>query len=142
MAERTALANTHSGWREGEPTAEEDRPGITRIPLPLPPSHCVWTKGGFPRKGGGSASVGDVPQLAVVKTTSCLDVALVPAEQGASRPAAAPVRMRCPQAVATARGPISSPIMWGTRRPCNESLIRPRGSKGRRFLEAGEPEAM
>ena len=84
-------------------------------------------------------SVGDVPEPAAVKTTICLEVVLVTAEQGASRPAAAPMRMHCPQAVATARGPVSSPIMWGTRIPvqaavstgsCNESLIRPRGSKG------------
>ena len=103
----------------------------------------------------------EVTELAAVQTAGCLDAALVSAEQAASRLAVALVPARCPLAVTTARRPVFSPskdcrrevegIMWETRKlvqasvstgSFNESPARPRSSKGRRFLEAGEPEVM
>ena len=102
----------------------------------------------------------DVTELVAVQTASCLDAALVSAEQATSRLAVALMTVCCPLAVTTARRPVFSPstdcrrevegIMWETRKLvqasvstglCNESPAHPRSSKGG-FLEAGEPEVM
>ena len=74
----------------------------------------------------------DVTELVAVQTASCLDAALVSAEQATSRLAVALMTVRCPLAVATARRPVFSPstdcrrevegIMWETRKLVQASV--------------------
>ena len=67
----------------------------------------------------------DVTESVIVQTASCLDTALVPAEQVASRLATALGSPRCPLAVTTARRPVFPPcrkevegiMMGGKRQP-------------------------
>ena len=75
----------------------------------------------------------DVTESVAVQTASCLDAALVSAEQAASRLAVALVPARCPLAVTTAPRPVFSPstdcrreveriIMWETRKLVQASV--------------------